>query len=238
MSFYQSVFNSLPEWLKRRIFPLDYGVREFVHSIPDSGSCMILDAGAGEVRFAERFNSAKFFAVDSAVGDQDWDYSKIDVLGELEVLPFSEKSFDYVINTQVLEHVKEPHTVLTELNRVLKAGGQLLLTAPQGWHEHQQPNDYYRFTQFSLRELMLKSGFHQTEILPIGGYFHYLGHRLTFIPKIIFQDNPVGLRVLLFPVELFSLALFCFFLPILCYYLDKLDRKKEFTLCYRCKAVK
>jgi SAM-dependent methyltransferase len=145
---------------------------------------------------------------------------------------------DLVLNTQVLEHVENPGVVLREIRRVLKDGGSLLLTAPQGWPEHQQPNDFYRFTRFALSSLMKEAGFSESHVEPIGGYFHYLGHRLTFIPKVLFQDRQGLLRVLLFPLELVCLAFFCAFCPFVCYYLDALDKKKEFTLCYRVLAVK
>jgi len=44
--------------------------------------------------------------------------------------------------------------------------------------------------------------------------------------------------VLLFPLELLSLGIFSFLMPICCYYLDRLDSSREFTLCYKCTAVK
>jgi len=238
MSFYQGVFNRLPVWLKRRIFPLDYGVRSFIASLEPSAKDRVLDAGAGEVRFADAFGSCRYITLDSAVGDEGWDYSRIDLLGRLEAIPLAAECVDFVINTQVLEHVRSPEAVLEEIGRVLRPGGVLALTAPQGWHEHQQPNDFFRFTRFSLQMLLERAGFSDIEISPIGGYFHYLGHRLTFIPKILFQGNRTWIRVLLFPLEFVSLAVFCFALPLVCFYLDRLDLDQKFTLCYRCRAVK
>ena len=237
--FYLKVYQLLPEFLKRRINPLEYQIEAFVHSVDSSPpGAVVLDAGAGESRFAACLPHQLYVAIDSRVGEAGWDYSKIDVCADLTAIPIASNRVDTALNTQVLEHVKDPAAVLEEICRVLKPGGRLYLTAPQGWHEHQQPCDYFRFTRYSLRLLLECAGFRTVSIEPIGGYFHYLGHRLTYIPKIVFQPRRGITRVLLFPLELLSLGLFCLVLPVICYYLDRLDSNKEFTLAYRCLAVK
>ncbi len=238
--FYLTAYSLFPEFLKRRINPLEYSIQDFVRSARPEGSsqAVILDAGAGEARFGRHFSDQFYVALDSGVGDSSWDYSKIHICGDLAKIPLASGSVDVVLNTQVLEHVSDPTAVLKEIYRVLKAGGRLHLTAPQGWHEHQQPNDFFRFTQYSLRSILQSAGFQQIAIEPLGGYFHYLGHRLTYIPKILFQDRRGASRAILFPLEIVSLFVCCFVGPMLCYHLDWLDRKKEFTLCYKCLAVK
>jgi SAM-dependent methyltransferase len=237
--FYLQVFSLFPESIKRRINPLQYAVDAFVCSgVTGDPKAVVLDAGAGEGRYREALCHYRYLALDSTRGDSSWDYSRLDVIGDLIKLPLASEHVDFVVNTQVLEHVSDPLQVLQELQRVLKAGGTLLLTAPQGWHEHQQPNDFYRFTRYSLQRLLGDAGFTSFEVSPMGGYFHYLGHRLTYVPKVLFQENVGWKRVILFPIELLSLFLFCFLGPLLCFYLDRCDRTKDFTLCYQCKAVK
>ena len=238
--FYEKVFHALPNSLQRRIHPLDFAIRRLAeeaseHSQPGD---VVLDAGAGESRFEELFKHCRYLTVDTALGDSDWDYSAIHVLADLSQIPLKEASIDLVLNTQVLEHVPDPGRVIREFYRVLKPGGKLFLSAPQGWHEHQQPCDFFRFTTFSLQLLFREAGFRDHRILPQGGYFHYLGHRLTYIPKVLFQGRSGFWRYLLFPVELLCLGMFCFLLPLGCYFLDRFDGKKEFTLGYACRVIK
>jgi ubiquinone/menaquinone biosynthesis C-methylase UbiE len=46
-------------------------------------------------------------------------------------LPFDNNTFDFIVFTEVLEHLLMiPHTLLFEMNRVLKPKGYLLLTTP------------------------------------------------------------------------------------------------------------
>jgi len=238
-SFYLGVYRSLPEFLKRRINPLDYAIEDFVKTAAAGRPRQrVLDAGAGEARFARFFTDHFYVPLDACVGDARWDYSRVQLVADLAALPLREAAVDAVLNIQVLEHVKKPALVVSELHRVLKPGGRLYLTAPQGWAEHQQPHDYYRFTSYALEHLLLEAGFKGIEIKPLGGYFHYLGHRLTFVPKVLFPPLPRTIRVLLFPLELATLGLFCLAFPVACYYLDSLDGNREFTLGYCCIAEK
>lgn len=237
--FYQTAYNLLPGFLKRRINPLDHAIEVFARSAAEGlDEAVVIDAGAGEARFSRYFQGQHYIAVDSCAGEPGWDYSRISVHADLARMPFRSEVADVVLNTQVLEHVPEPGSVLVEIHRVLKPGGRVFLTAPQGWHEHQQPNDFFRFTAFALARLFRGAGFRDVEIKPLGGYFHYLGHRLTYIPKVLFQSRSIPVRILLFPVEIACLAAFCFLAPLACFYLDRFDRKKEFTLCYSCLAQK
>lgn len=50
--------------------------------------------------------------------------------GFAENLPFQDKSFDYVICTEVLEHVIDPKAVLKELKRVVKKNGLVIISVP------------------------------------------------------------------------------------------------------------
>ena len=75
------------------------------------------------------------------------------------VFPFPDSSFDSVIANQVFEHVFNPTQFLSELRRILKPTGKLLLSVPFLWDEHEQPNDFARYSSFGLRHLLESNGF-------------------------------------------------------------------------------
>lgn len=115
----------------------------------------LLDVGCGNQPYRDVFASC----VEAHIGiDPDAHYSQPDVVGLALELPFVSASFETVLATQVIEHVPEPDRLLQEINRVLKPGGHLILTAPQYWRLHEVPHDYYRFTPYGLRHLVEASG--------------------------------------------------------------------------------
>jgi len=78
----------------------------------------------------------------------------IDAQANAYHLPFRDGSFGVAVCTEVLEHTQSPQVVLSELRRVLKPGGKLLLSAPFAFPIHYAPTDYYRFTRFGLSHLL------------------------------------------------------------------------------------
>lgn len=69
------------------------------------------------------------------------------------------ESYDTVLSTQVLEHVGDPDRYLQECRRVLKPGGQLILSTHGMIEEHACPDDYYRWTSRGLETLVANHGF-------------------------------------------------------------------------------
>lgn len=68
-------------------------------------------------------------------------------------------SYDLVISAQVLEHVPDPGAYLAEARRLLKPGGQLILSTHGTWPYHPEPNDYWRWTATGLRKVIEDAGF-------------------------------------------------------------------------------
>jgi SAM-dependent methyltransferase len=51
-------------------------------------------------------------------------------LGDGHGLPFADGEFDYVLCFETLEHVENPHQVLTEISRVCKPSGRIFVSIP------------------------------------------------------------------------------------------------------------
>lgn len=233
----------LPAWVRERIevntFLMVRLLAETARQLP--ASSRVLDAGAGEGRFSEFFAHTNYVGVDLAVGDSTWNYRGLDAINSLDQLCFADNSFDVVVFTQVMEHLPEPSAVLAELQRVLRPGGLLILVAPQSWHAHQIPHDFYRYTAYGIRYLLQKNGLVAEKIQPLGGYFWYLSFQLQLLPYWAFSRNraashlPGPLRLAL---KSAAVALFELCLPLLLFYLDPIDQVQEATLGHFCLARK
>ncbi len=77
------------------------------------------------------------------------------------------ESYDVVISTQVLEHVKEPELYLRECHRILRPGGQVVVTTHGMIQEHGCPYDFQRWTSSGLEELISRTGFAVLESLKL-----------------------------------------------------------------------
>ena len=132
-------------------------LQQFLSQLPTGAR--VLDVGAGQCELARFLHGYRYIGVDLAVGDKSWDYSDLDAVADVQLLPFAAGSFDGALNLWVVEHVRNPHRMAQEVFRVLRPGGLFLIFAPFVVHEHQAPHDYYRFTQHGLRALLEDAGF-------------------------------------------------------------------------------
>lgn len=81
----------------------------------------------------------------------------------------ADRSFDTVLNIQVLEHVFEPIRMVEEMARVLRPGGHAILLIPQTGTLHLAPHHYYNFTRYWIEEAFRRSKLDIVELRPLGG---------------------------------------------------------------------
>ena len=53
----------------------------------------------------------------------------------------------------VLEHVFDVRAAVDSMRRALRPGGKVLIAVPHIYPYHDEPIDFWRFTEYSLREL-------------------------------------------------------------------------------------
>lgn len=86
-----------------------------------------------------------------------------------KILPFADGEFDTIILSDVLEHIPQPEHLWKEMSRVLAQNGKIFLNVPFYYWLHEQPHDYYRYTEFALRRFAENSGLNLVLFEAIGG---------------------------------------------------------------------
>jgi SAM-dependent methyltransferase len=137
---------------------------------------VVLDAGAGQCRYAPFFAHARYVPVDFGEGDANWNYDGLAAVADLEALPFAPCSISLVFNTSVMEHVRHPARAMREFWRVLRWGGSLRMYVPFHYNIHQPPHDYFRFTSHAWRVLCAEAGFGCVEVREASGDFYAAAH--------------------------------------------------------------
>jgi ubiquinone/menaquinone biosynthesis C-methylase UbiE len=195
---------------------------EQINSILKPGD-ILLDAGAGDCHWRQYFPSAKYLGMDLAVGDSEWDYSQLDITGDLRNIPLTENSVDTIICIEVLEHLPEPWKVITEFNRVLSKKGYLFLTCPQSHHQHQVPYDFFRYTPFGLRSLLESNGFEVLKIKPQLGNFNHIYSEFSYSAKKLPQisKNPLS-KAILKGISIHIRAILALHKPLM-FYFDRFE---------------
>ncbi len=95
---------------------------------------------------------------------------RVEYVSPAEALEVPTASYDLVLCTQVLEHVRRPHQVLAEFARVLAPGGYVFATTHGVYPFHPDPTDYWRWTQQGLDALFEDvEGLDLVELVPHGG---------------------------------------------------------------------
>lgn len=118
----------------------------------------LLDIGCGSAPYRALFDVEYYWGVD-IIKFGDCINVRCDVSYDGQKLPFRDSSVDFAVMSEVLEHVFEPHHLLSEIYRVLKPNGMLLVTVPFVWDEHEQPYDFGRYTSYGIKYILENNRF-------------------------------------------------------------------------------
>jgi len=214
---------------------------EFIEDIKESISSgqVMLDAGAGDCHWKEYFSDIKYIGLDLKVGDDNCNYSNLDLIGDLNNIKLGDSSVDIIICIQVLEHVSEPWNVLREFFRVLKSSGYLFLSCPQSVELHQVPHDYFRYTPFGLKSLLENSGFEIKWIKPQLGNFSKIVNDICYSLKKLPSISSNSFQFYLYSIFSFLIRQLTGKLirPLLSYY-DQFEELQDNSVGYFVKSRK
>lgn len=129
-----------------------------IMSLADEINGLAVDIGCGNKPYEKLFKVSSYIGIDIQTSIHNVK-SFADIFYNGKTIPIKDKQVDSIICNQVFEHVFEPNLFLSELNRVLKLGGKLLITLPFVWDEHEKPFDFARYSSFGIRYLLEKYGF-------------------------------------------------------------------------------
>ena len=142
---------------------------------------LVLDAGAGTAPYAGYYAHARYETLDFEKVDKA--YGTSTYVADIVDIPVEDGRFDHVIFNQVMEHLPDPGRALAELRRVLRPGGTLLYTGPLFYEEHEQPFDFYRYTQYGLNHLFDQAGYEIERLEWLEGFFGTAAYALMVIAR-------------------------------------------------------
>lgn len=129
----------------------------------------VVDLGCGTQPYRALFAGASRYLGVDRPGMPD-SGEVVDVFGDAEDIPLAASRADVVVCTEVMEHIGDPRRMLADIHRVLRPGGALVLSVPFIWHIHDEPHDYWRFTEYGLRRILGDAGFTVESLVPVNGF--------------------------------------------------------------------
>jgi len=191
----------------------------------------ILDVGCGIKPYESLFNAASYTGIDINGGGHSAKDKTVDKFYDGMNIPFSDNYFDTVVCTEVLEHVAEPKKLLDEIRRVLKIGGEVYLSVPFVWNEHEIPFDFRRFTRYGLRQLLEQSNLSVLKLEGTSGIFKVCGQLISvFIFEKLFPKNKI--------LKLLTAVILCFPIQLIFIGLDLIFKNSWLTISYTAIARK
>ncbi len=182
----------------------------------------IADIGCGIKPYKEL---AKFYVTEHVGIDHKetfHDKDNIDIFSDVYEIPVEDESFDFILCTDVLEHLEEPLKAVKEAYRILKKGNYALYTVPFFWHLHEEPRDFYRYTIYGLKYLFEKNNFEVIEIKPLSGFIVMATQELCYYLLRFRRGGVINPLWWIVPPVVVIIQFIAF-------YLNKVDRSKEFS---------
>jgi SAM-dependent methyltransferase len=228
----------LPKSLHERLQVERWHVHEFIRreAMPLMKlGVKVLDAGSG--RAQEQYLRQELLRTGATLHTCDFcEGPGVDFVADVSALPFADGTYDIVLSTQVLEHVRDPQRVIAEMARVLKPGGWLFLTTPQSSPLHNLPYNFFNFTNLGLRLLFENAGLNIGKEVPQGGHFTLLAYHLHWTMNLLRTKKLPW--VIKKPLEVTCQLMFGFVFKVPLIWLDRFDTDVRSTQGWNLTATK
>jgi len=165
------MFNKIKDQIKNSqfiinifsVFHHSFIIRKWIYNWIKNNSKYIkwkvLDFWCWEKPYKSILNFKEYIWVDFKSSGHDNTQNNVDFFWDWTTLPFKDEEFNSIITTEVFEHIFNIDDVLSELNRILKKGWNIVITIPFVIHEHEVPYDFARYTHFWIESLLEKNWF-------------------------------------------------------------------------------
>ena len=150
----------------------------FAQAVND-GALVVAEIGGRRVSDGWIDNRARMSRATRYIGVDIHPGPGVDVVGDAHALDalLGRGSIDAAYSLSVLEHLAQPWLFAASLNRALRPGGLTLHVTHQSWPLHEEPNDFWRYSDEALRVLFGPDfGF---EVIEAG-----MGNRVAIHPEL------------------------------------------------------
>lgn len=176
-SYYGEENLAVPEFINRRLDEIIAGFE------PYKRGGLLLDVGCGAGTFMQGARRAGWDAAGVEVSATAAEHNRAEGFevfnGELAEARYPEGRFDVVVLSEVLEHVAEPRAMLGEVLRVMRPGGLLWATTPNGrgfsaralglkWSAVSPPEHLHLFSRGAVEALLGEVGFVRARVVTEG----------------------------------------------------------------------
>ena len=156
-------------------FIADIQAELYEKALKEHAKGLLLDLGCGKVPLYEIYKPhiTDNICIDwpntshpSLYLDYEYDLNK--------VIPLKSSNFDTILASDVLEHIANPDIFWSEIARLLKPKGKLIMGIPFLYWIHEAPYDYYRYTEYKLRMFCDKEDLKIVMLETFGGFMEVI----------------------------------------------------------------
>ena len=182
--------------------PMKLSLNRFLKKYKTSPNQVIVNIGSGNTKLVKGIINLDII-----------DYKNVNIVSDIEQLPFLDHSIDILINIAVLEHVRNPERVVEEMYRVLKHGGIIYSYIPFLQPFHASPFDYKRYSSEGIKNLY--NEFEFISLKPTAGpmsallwiFQEWLSMIFSFGIKPLYYLLCLFFMLLTFPIKILDLFL-------------------------------